>query len=1613
MSVSASTLFDSSGKLTDNAKATNAWVGWEGNLQKVIKTIENHTLWLLPHNSDVGVLCYYDNGKYDFGFGARHSRGSVPLNIVKIPNAAGAFKTYSKASWSQCAPVTAPSGSVTDCYRLGWCITGGSYDGKAITGVQAAHLLANQLMYEALETTWSAIKKLGIADVDTVTDNELAAVADIVYNMGSAYKLGTSSTVTLTTTFKAHQNGKVAKGASANTLTPLRDSVCKAIRAYRLSGGKVAAGLVKRRYADVQMYMNNTSANYDVSGYTGSAMNADLVASGASELPAYEGGTDETMATADAVMSVMGGANKNPELLLAIRTGNAKKILAATVVAEKQRAKDKIEEKNKITNGNPKYQTYTTKNDSLFLPNVNLVTDSRAIAGLQLPDHMIYDEATTTDTIKKDNTFDERSKYNKYNFLGRFKKYDHVTDDDLGQAKKTKFFMTRPDMCLYQNRNAKNRTSDKNYLTPSLQCHDPNLIDHLIVDRDLYIYLDRHIQPFYLDTNIAFIPSYTNQFRSTNLPEVNFALAKSSQNLQGVSVSTPSYDSTDTAEATISVNFNMDDHMSILKYNDLIFKYAKSIKEKQTIAYPESIKYNVLDFSTTMFMFALGQDGVTIESYYRSVGVIPMNNPITTIPLNAQAEKLDLVTINFKPNATIDSRKQEIITHFNFLNKIGCTDIKGWKVLGGLSTYDSAINWFMNNYNILEGWLLDNMAASDWYCERYQIYLDMDNNRNVYKLVPIPTVSRMQALMAFLLNPDKDHAAASANFKKHIGKDHADSLRKQVLIKNSSVYKKYAVDKNYAMKTAANSDFMHNGSMKYLQLHLDTATNNSIAKARKTGTFHMNPVGGTRSFGDVTQGNIEMASSLFNIFSTDAFKNGQSMYDIVTRNESYKHLRSFMEANSILWKTLPVNANGDEIGNMNGLLVTNYVFLNMLYNYNVLSSTYIKDIYDSSFSKKGLYLKNGKEDDIQNKLIKSTVNHDAIYYTSKDSKNEGHIHIKSTDSLQDYNKNIANKDMKDIVYQNSTDLKYVYNIREVAPEKRPMYRIAPRGLFLVEDPSTESNHGNVEDELEAAVHNSYALSRPTPEIQPYVETMYALLNKYADSFSYKDYIAGSGMQVTLDNVADTVKKYWDLTRNTSQDGKTITYRKDNSDKVTILDPSKWYINLKSSGRLYKYGLGKMPYLGIIQKNDSSSGDASYTVDATTTLAKIVMSDKDMWDKASQGSSTGDFLVRQAKTGIPMTADSYNDRLTDPEKATTAIPQLDADSMDSDMRMSYMSFLDGTSQAQVSYGMNWLYFYLRNDSNNGKMTTAIDTSIYGNVDLKYKLYMGTYFEAFKTTDDSNHDNVAYYTSEGLKDFNIGSTEVSRSRDASISQIEPNYASDYPFFSGVNSPTSIAKYKYLMPANVVSGDSLGKLSIKQYLKTVVADQIKETALSTARAWFYQNVENIIFTTMSKYFTKGKDIKNQGASGLTIEALDYARFTKDMRSDYTFTVDSYVEPADTSSRLMSIDSYVEKDTSKKTIQVPDFAQEKVVTSPYTFSEMTYIQPNTTSTEIIFGYKEKESKSSIQIEPIKVTDTSVKALDLITMSAFDTIDKTLATLQEQANSSVTNILMNALKSF
>lgn len=850
---------------------------WMKKLLILIKSVETPTIykyiksggwgenWAIPVFKDEG------NGASDMGFGNQNAIASYPIRITK-----GTFK-FSKGFPDSKILKTATIHSKelgSDKMKKSGAFSSNdicvAYHSKAgvITSLEQVSLMCNMYLYEAANRMWALFnnKEDMRAVLHVMYDHEFFALLDLHYNIGEGW---TTVLPSLRAAVIRHQQAKIDKDtkAEADALQDVKNNFVKAC----YTNHKENATLKIRRTKTANMYgggAGGMSDYYDDDSKWGSTVESiykDIPASAMINITLDQAVKEEAAVSS---LSAMVGTGYNPKLLALY--GSDKSI---EQILKESKAEDLAAKKKDAITSNPVNKKAVTAaaqavvNDDIN--NLEFIADMRALSGLTVPSQANYSRANAmSDT--------DRARANMTHNYGMFKKYKHTNDADLGQAKTTWFFLTRPDMCLYQNTGS-DRRSNVNFRRPSLQCMDQDLLDHLIIDRDLYIYLDRNVAPEHADTNTCFIPAFTNQFKTTNLPEARFEMTKSSANINGVAVNIPTYNSSDTADTEIPVTFNVDDEMSVIKYIDIIFKYAKSVKEGLTIPYKESIKYNVIDFSMTMFAFVVGQDGVTLESMYRSVGVVPSVNPISSLPLSSNPEKMDGVTVSFKTNTNLDSRKMSTITHFNMLNRYGCTYLKLTKVMGKIVTYDDAIDWYCLNYNIIEAYVQDNMTAEDWYCERFIIYLDANTkqeNGGVYKLIGIPPMKRLEQILDFLLNKSHNTFYNTLIVREVSGQNTAEfKLRPGI----ASLFYKRIPDIGAIQKETAK--FVDSLSTTDFYKGWQAMSRQADADMRGDSEFYRNPGTGIRVLSNSKDRGTD-GTMIFNLFRT-------IQEDIPARNNMY------------------------------------------------------------------------------------------------------------------------------------------------------------------------------------------------------------------------------------------------------------------------------------------------------------------------------------------------------------------------------------------------------------------------------------------------------------------------------------------------------------------------------------------------------------------------------------------------------------------------------------------------------------------------------------------------------------------------------------------------------
>jgi hypothetical protein len=171
----------------------------------------------------------------------------------------------------------------------------------------------------------------------------------------------------------------------------------------------------------------------------------------------------------------------------------------------------------------------------------------------------------------------------------------------------------------------------------------------------------------------------------------------------------------------------VDNYNSVYRLIDVWFKYVQAIGEGTISPKPENSIHNRLDYTSTVYGFLLGADGLTINHWYASIGIIPSANLSNTFVYKSSGENVKEIQVPFMTNTPIENRKLETINEFNYLQS---------------KPYDAGeeadISTFILNYNKIEYIISDNMIRDDWYAESFRVVFDLD--LEVFKLIPIPTI---------------------------------------------------------------------------------------------------------------------------------------------------------------------------------------------------------------------------------------------------------------------------------------------------------------------------------------------------------------------------------------------------------------------------------------------------------------------------------------------------------------------------------------------------------------------------------------------------------------------------------------------------------------------------------------------------------------------------------------------------------------------------------------------------------------------------------------------------------------------------------------------------------
>ena len=385
-----------------------------------------------------------------------------------------------------------------------------------------------------------------------------------------------------------------------------------------------------------------------------------------------------------------------------------------------------------------------------------------------------YNDMNIYDGLIVPETTDTAIKYNRLNHFSRFKKYKNVTELDVGENKYANVFFVRPDVHFY------NMAINNAAINSAIE--DLSLHNSLLVDEDVARFLDvgYRLGKF----NTFFIPFMTNQFMETSVLDAKLNFLKSSANLHGVDVSVGRYDSADTADSDLSFTFNIDKYNSIYRTVDVWYKYIKALGHGTVKAKPDSIKHNRLDYTSTVYGFITGADGLTLNHWYSSIGITPTSNVNSSFIYKSSGDAPKEIQVSFRTNTPFENRKIETINEFNYLMRKPYNDAQ-----------NKNIDKYAINYNIIEAHIIDDMEHDDYWAETYRIIFEA--KRSVFKLIPIPKMERVTEILNTIVD-----SKATFTYDSAKGSDSSVVLALKELFK---VYSAAGINSTYFAEEFSNT----------------------------------------------------------------------------------------------------------------------------------------------------------------------------------------------------------------------------------------------------------------------------------------------------------------------------------------------------------------------------------------------------------------------------------------------------------------------------------------------------------------------------------------------------------------------------------------------------------------------------------------------------------------------------------------------------------------------------------------------------------------------------------------------------------------------------------------
>ena len=244
-------------------------------------------------------------------------------------------------------------------------------------------------------------------------------------------------------------------------------------------------------------------------------------------------------------------------------------------------------------------------------------------------------------------------------------------------------FVTKPSLFIYPQK----PSNTSNYLQTAAynnMCTDPIFSQYILSEcknsKDRYTIKQLSYEEF-SDIGSYFMPIFTNLTNNADLVDITLDSMSLYGTRSGYFLNMPGKKSKSETAASLSLNVTETYNNDFTKMITLWVNYINNVVEGIFTANPVSVRDNVLDYTSAIYVFLLGADGSTIKNYCKYTGCYPSSIPLSSNNASRGSFTQTQLGLNFN-YAMFEANNPRILEDFNAisLKLISSAPIRDYKL---------------------------------------------------------------------------------------------------------------------------------------------------------------------------------------------------------------------------------------------------------------------------------------------------------------------------------------------------------------------------------------------------------------------------------------------------------------------------------------------------------------------------------------------------------------------------------------------------------------------------------------------------------------------------------------------------------------------------------------------------------------------------------------------------------------------------------------------------------------------------------------------------------------------------------------------------------------------